>query len=82
MKKVILTETLFLKKKRQKALEKKLYCEFIRINASREGFDADYETSRIQKFISEFKEKEKDKKIKELEDEIKKLKFQLTNQST
>ena len=66
MKKVILTETLI-----QKELEKKLSCEFIRINTSKEGYDADYETSRIQAFISKFK----DKKIKELEYEIKKLKL-------
>ena len=57
MKKVILAETLFLKKKRQKVLEKKLNCKFIRINTSRQGYDADYEASGIQKFISEFKEK-------------------------
>ena len=34
MKKDILTETLLLRKKRQEALEKKLGCKFIRINAS------------------------------------------------
>ena len=61
---------LILRKKRQKALEKELSCEFIRINISKEGYDADYEASRIQTFISKFK----DKKIKELEDEIKKIK--------
>ena len=33
--------------KRQKALEKKLNCEFIRINTSRKSYDADYEASRI-----------------------------------
>ena len=73
---------LIFEEKRQKALEKKLNCEFIRINTSRENYDADYEASRIQVFISKFKEnkiKEKDNKIKELEDEIKKLKLQLTN---
>ena len=80
-KKVILTGPLFLKKKRQKALEKKLNCEFIRINTSRENYDADYEASRIQTFISKFKDKENENKIKELEDEIKKLKLQLTNQN-
>ena len=37
---------------------------------SKEGYDAGYEASRIQTFISKFK----DKKIKELEDEIKKIK--------
>ena len=66
--------------KRQVALEKKLNCTFIRINTSRENFDADYEASKIQVFISQFKNnkiKERDNKNKELEDEIKKLKLQL-----
>ena len=54
MKKVILTETLSLKKKRQKALEKRLSCKFIRINTSKENYDADYEASRIQMFTSKF----------------------------
>ena len=74
MKKVILIETLFLNKKRQEALEKKLNCTFIRINTSREIFDADYEASEIQAFISQFKGneiKERDNKNKELENEIK-----------
>ena len=63
--------------KRQKALEKELNCTFIGINTSRENFDADYEASEIQAFISQFKDnkvKERDNKIKEPEDEIKKLK--------
>ena len=67
------------KKKRQEALEKKDGCKFIRINTSnaKEGYDADYEVSKIQPFISKFKEKkrkEKENKIKELEDKIKKIK--------
>ena len=49
--------------KRQKALEKKLNCEFIRINTSRESYDADYGVSRIQTFIK-FKDKEKEKENK------------------
>ena len=60
-------------------LEEKLNCEFIIINTSKENYDADYEVSRIQVFISQFKEnkiKEKGNKIKELEEEIKKLKRQ------
>ena len=68
--------------KRQEALEKKRNCTFIRIDSSRENFDVDYEASRIQVFISQFKDnkiKERDNKIKELEDEIKKLKLQSTN---
>ena len=75
---------LIFEEKRQKALEKKLNCTFIRINTSKENYDADYEASRIQVFISQFKEnkiKERDNKIKALEDEMKKLKFQLTNQN-
>ena len=57
MKKHILTEILFLNKKWQEALEKKLDCKFIRINASKENYEADYEILRIQTFISEFKNK-------------------------
>ena len=64
----------------QKALEKKLNCKFIRINTSRENYDADYEASRIQMFISKFKDKKNKSEIKALKDEIKKLKLQLTNQ--
>ena len=71
---------------KERSLEKKLGCKFIRINTSnaRKGYDTDYEVSKIQTFISKFKDKkikEKENKIKELEDEIKKLKLQLTNQS-
>ena len=65
---------LTLEEKRQKALEKKLNCKFIRINASKENFDVDYEVSRIQLFISQFKDneiKERDNKNKKLEDKIK-----------
>ena len=45
---------LIFEEKRQKALEKKLCCIFIRINTSKEGYNADSETSRVQTFISEF----------------------------
>ena len=62
--------------KRQEALEKKLNCEFIRINTSKR-YDEDYEIGRIETFISKFKdrqlkksEKESNKKIKELEHQI------------
>ena len=37
--------------KRQGALEKKLNCKFIRINTSRENYDADYEAGRIQTLL-------------------------------
>ena len=79
MKKVILIETLNVQKKppkKQEALEKKLNCTFLRINTSKENFDIDYEASRIQTFISQFKDKNK-----KLEDEIEKLKLQLANLS-
>ena len=66
---------LIFEEKRQKALEKKLNCEFIRINTSRENYDASYEASRIQTFINNSIKN----KIKELEDEIKKLRLQLAN---
>ena len=72
---------LIFEEKRQKALEKKLNCTFIRINTSKENYDADYEASRIQTFISKFKDKEKENEVKKLEDETNKLKLQLTNSS-
>ena len=49
---------LIFKEKRQKALEKKLVCKFIRTNMSKEGYDADYKASRIQTFISKFKDRQ------------------------
>ena len=60
---------LIFEEKRQKALEKKLGCKFIRINTSnaKNGYDLDYEVGNVQAFIDEFK----NKKIKELEDKIK-----------
>ena len=61
---------LIFEEKRQKALEKKLNCTFIRINTSKENYDADYEASRIKTLINNFNKN----KIKELEDEIKKIK--------
>ena len=70
MKKVILTETLFLKEK-TKRIRKKLNCEFIRINISRENYDVSHEAIRIQMFISNSNKN----KIKGLEDKIKKLKL-------
>ena len=50
---------LIFEEKRQKTLEKKLNCKFIRINTSKENYDADYEARRIQMFISKFKDKKK-----------------------
>ena len=52
--------------KRQKALGKKLGCEFIRINTSKESYDGDYEVSRIEPFISKFKERQLKKLNKKL----------------
>ena len=47
------------KEKRQKALEKKLGCKFIRINTSNPkiGHDLDYEVGNVKAFIDEFKNK-------------------------
>ena len=50
-------------RKKTKSTRKKLNCKFIKINTSRKNYDADYEASRIQIFISRFKENEV-KKIK------------------
>ena len=68
---------LIFEKKRQEALEKTLDCNFISINPSKENYDADYEIVRIQTFISKFK----NKKLIELEEELKeKLNLHLTSQ--
>ena len=61
---------LIFEQKRQEALEKKLNCTFIRFNTSKENFEA----SKIQTFISQFKNnkiKEKDNKIKEIDNKNK-----------
>ena len=51
-------------KKRQRALEEKRGCKFIRINTSnaKNGYDLDYEIGNIEAFTDEFK----NKKMKEL----------------
>ena len=51
--------------KRQKVLEKKLGCKFIRITRSnaKNVYDLDYEVDNVQAFIGEFK----NKKIRNLE---------------
>ena len=72
---------LIFEEKRQEALEKKLGCKFIRINTSKEGYNADYEVSRIQTWISKFKDRQLNKlnkKVKEMEDEIKKSTSKIT----
>ena len=52
------TRELIFEEKRQDALEKKLGCKLIRINTSKKGYDAGYEASRMQTFISKFKDKQ------------------------
>ena len=79
MNKTTKVENLFLIKKKTRGIRKKLGCKFIKVNNNnaKKGYDTDYKVSKIQTFISKFK----DKKIKELEGKIKKLKLQLINQS-
>ena len=75
MKKKHINRDLIFEEKRQKALEKKLGCKFIRINTSKR-YDEDYEIGRIQTFISKFKDrqlKKLNKNLKELEHKIEKL---------
>ena len=88
MNKTMKVENLFLKRKKEEVLEKKLGCKFIRINTSdaERGYDTDYEVNKIQTFISKFKdrqlkklEKESNKKIKEKEKKIKELKDKIKN---
>ena len=67
--------------KKTRSTRKKLGCKFIRINTSKEGYGADYEVSRIQTFISKFKNrqlKKLNKTLKELEDKTEKLTGQTT----
>ena len=61
MKKDILTEILFLKKKDIKYQKKKLGCKFIRINTrnAKNDYDLDPEVGNIEAFIDEFKNKKK-----------------------
>ena len=90
-------DTIF-EEKRQKGLEKKLGCKFIRINTSnaKNGCDLYYEIGNVQAFIDEFKNKKitkiekestKEKQMREkLEQELKsknkKLKNLTNNQVT
>ena len=53
-----------------KVYEIDLDCKFIRINISKENYDADYEIGRIQTFISKLR----NKKSRELEKENEELK--------
>ena len=74
---------LIFEEKRQKALEKKLGCKFIRINTSnaKNGYDLDYEVGNVQAFIDEFKNK-KIKEEKEIREklEIKNEKLKMRNE--
>ena len=60
---------LIFEEKRQKALEKKLGCKFIRINTSnaKNGYDLDYEVGNIEAFIDEFKDRQLEKEKLEKE---------------
>ena len=75
----------FREKNKQKALEKKLSCKFIRINRSnsKNGYDLDNEVGNVQAFIAGFKNRTikklqkqliKEKEIrKKLEKEVKEM---------
>ena len=66
---------LIFEKKRQEALEKILYCKFIRANPNKGNYDVFFEIARTQTFTSEFK----NKKLKELGEEITKIKEQISS---
>ena len=72
MSKTMKAKNLSLIRKDKRHQKKNLGCIFIRINTSNatRGYGTGYEVSKIQIFISKFK----DEKITELEDEIKKIK--------
>ena len=59
----MLTETLFLRRKDKKLKKNNLIVNLLEL--TQEGYDADYEVSRIQTFISEFKDKQLKKLGKE-----------------
>ena len=63
--------SLIFDEKRQKALEKKLNCKFIKIDTSKKNYDANNEASWIQTIITKFKDKEKENEINKLKDENK-----------
>ena len=98
MKKDILTEILFFRKKDKKHQKKKLSCKFIRINTSnaKNIYDLDYEFGNVQAFFDEFKnnkkkkleekikekEEKSNKKIKELETKLKELEHKNKSSTT
>ena len=57
IKKVILIETLFWKEKDKKHQKKNLNVNLLELILVKKKYDADYEASRIQTFISKFKDK-------------------------
>ena len=83
MKKDILTEILFLRKKDKKHQKKKLGCKFIRINTSnaKNGYNLDYEVGNIEAFIDKFKNK-KNKKNQKTKLKKKRRKIKQKNKRT
>ena len=63
---------LIFEEKRQKVLEKKLNCKFIRVNTSKENYDADYKLVEYRCLSVSLKTKKNKHEIKALKDEIKK----------
>ena len=71
---------MLLKKKKTRGIRKKNDCIFT--SDAKRGYDTDYEVTKIQIFISKFKEKRiKKKQNKRTTRQTKKLKLQLKNQS-
>ena len=83
MKKVILTETIHLRKKDKKHQKKKLGCKFIRINTSnaKNGYDLDYEVGNVEAFIDELKKKKTRKKLENEKEKGKELKETLEKEA-
>ena len=66
--------------RRQKAIEKELGCEFIRINPAKEGFNISVEIGRIQNYVAmSIKNSSKNTLIDELSDKLLRLKFKSNN---
>ena len=66
MKKDILTETFFLKKKDKKYQKKNLVVNTNNTSNAKNGYDVDYKVGNVQAFIDEFE----NKKIKQLEKKL------------
>ena len=78
IKKDMLTEISFLRRKDKKHQKKKVNCKFIRINTSRKSYDGNYEISKVSACITEsFKKQTEESTKKSLIDDLSKRLLEL-----